>query len=558
MNEREQIEMLKNAVRTPVSGLSAVEVDTLFRARKLIDILKPEIGERPFHTLEITEPKIAAILLDEAFAAIKQWEPGWKPNQGLLFIIDSEGIDEEIKREFWKQMNLLRESWGYLDCHVIFFLLPGTYLVMLRAADHLADWISLKLHIMGFSERSDTEQSLASQTSLLSETQMSPKTAQQVLAVLEPQLEKAINKGMKHAALIRRYYLPMFEAAIAITDLNRAQSLRNKINETDIPETDLPAWWLMNYELDAKLRNLDQARTWAEKLLGWAKNNENDQWKIQSFHALGVIAEKKRDFDTAEQWYRNALQINKKQNDTHNEASIYHQLGRIAQEKLNFEAAEQWYQKALEIKERYGYEHSAALTYHHLGMIAEKRRNFAIAEQWYRKALRIFEKHDYKYNTASIYHQLGIIDQKRTKLEAAETWYRKALGIFEKHGYEYGAAKTYHNLGGISEERGNFVAAEQWYRNSLAINEKQENDYGAAITYGQLGILAGLQGHYEESGKLLIEAMFLFSKCNVQSEVKRNENNFKILYNQVDPATQAKLKTMWEESITDYELTIDN
>jgi len=72
--------------------------------------------------------------------------------------------------------------------------------------------------------------------------------------------------------------------------------------------------------------------------------------------------------------------------------------------------------------------------------------------------------------------------------------------------------------------------------------------HDAAMTHGQFGVLVGLQECFEESGKWMIKAILLFSKCNAQSEVQLNANNFQILYNQSSPETQVKLKAMWESA----------
>ncbi|MCP4353400.1 MAG: tetratricopeptide repeat protein [Desulfobacterales bacterium] len=544
MSEKEQIEMLKNAVREPVSALTAVEVDSQYRASEISRILQQEIRERPFHTIIFSASESAGILMENARQAISQWAL----QQGVLFVTDSGGSDEKTSHRFWVEMNFLRESWGALDCHVVFFLLPGSFLMMLRAADHLADWIPLKLHIIGVSDDLGIHQSTDSETRVFSESKMSPKTARQVLSTLEPQLAEAINKGLDKSLLVRRYYLPMFEAATALTDLQRAQSLREKISETDIPESDLPEWWNMNCWLDIDLRNLNHAQKWAEKLHDWSDKNRDDKWKSQSYHALGRIAQERRDFEKAEIWYRKSLEIKEKQGNEHGAASTYHQLGMIAQKRRDFENAEIWYRKSLEIKEKQGNEHGAASTYHQLGMIAEERRDFENAEIWYRKSLEIKEKQGNEHGAASTYHQLGIIAEERRDFENAEIWYRKSLEIEEKQGNEHGAAITYHQIGRIAEERRDFENAEIWYRKSLEISEKQGDEHGAALTYHQLGSLSGLQTNYEKAGQWLIKSVTAFLKWNDPENTQKGKNNFLIFYEQADSSVQAKLKAMWEDA----------
>ncbi|MBW2742650.1 MAG: hypothetical protein JRE64_28450, partial [Deltaproteobacteria bacterium] len=61
-------------------------------------------------------------------------------------IDDGQKQDEKAPR-FWADMNAQRESWDALNCHIIFFLLHSNYRLLLQAAEHLADWMPLKLHI---------------------------------------------------------------------------------------------------------------------------------------------------------------------------------------------------------------------------------------------------------------------------------------------------------------------------------------------------------------------------------------------------------------------------
>jgi len=238
------------------------------------------------------------------------------------------------------------------------------------------------------------------------------------------------------------------------------------------------------------VRNFTVATDLFERLAELANTMENQRRAADSYHQLGIIAEKRRDFAGAEAWYRKSLAIREKPGDEHGAAKTYHQLGGVAQERGDFAGAEAWYRKSLAIDEKLGDEHGAAITYHQLGTIAQLRRDFAGAEAWYRKSLAIKEKLGDEHGAASTYHQLGIIAQVRRDFAGAEAWYRKSLAIKEKLGDEHGAASTYHQLGTVARERGDFAGAEAWYRKSLAIEEKLGDEHGAASTYHQLGTVA--------------------------------------------------------------------
>lgn len=82
----EHLELLKNAVRQSVAALTVVEVDTVARARELVDLLKFELNKRPSALLSLTAvPGAATHLLDESRKITGAWHSG----AGVLFLVDN-------------------------------------------------------------------------------------------------------------------------------------------------------------------------------------------------------------------------------------------------------------------------------------------------------------------------------------------------------------------------------------------------------------------------------------------------------------------------------------
>ena len=156
----------------------------------------------------------------------------------------------------------------------------------------------LKLHITEPANGSGYEDkdSVSYQNAVLGTSKLTPKIARQQLAILEQQLAVALHEGIPRETLARRYYLPMFEAAMSLSDLNRAQNLEQKVSEKDLQAGDIIKWWGMNFWLDFSLHHLNQAEIWANKLSKWADKTGNQSLKAESLHNLGMIAEKRRDF----------------------------------------------------------------------------------------------------------------------------------------------------------------------------------------------------------------------------------------------------------------------
>jgi len=245
--KQSHIDLLKNAVRQPVPGMSVVEVDTAHRTNDLIKKLSNEIGERTLAAIPFHVSDGASNLLAASRSAIRQWPA----EEGVLFLTDTQDSDGDTAHQFWSEMNLLRESWAALECHIVFLLLPGNYRMLIKAADHLADQIPLKLHL---TQQEETSLPRIADGPVFSGN-LSPRAARQQLSMSEPRLVAALQKGTPESELIRRYYLPMIEAAIALNDLNLAQFLRKKVSEADILRADLPQWRTINFKLDYHLNN---------------------------------------------------------------------------------------------------------------------------------------------------------------------------------------------------------------------------------------------------------------------------------------------------------------
>ena len=424
---------LRNAVRQRVSGLTAVEVDTEAHAEELIDSLEDEAAPRPTARLDLV---CDGETIEETLRQARNAVEGWEPNEGVLFLLDrtsrTDTEDPESPQvEFWRRMNLQREAWGNLDCHTVFFLKPGNYGLLLTSADDLADWFSLRFHLLGKpalggkpGQREMTQHQDAAVPGLLS-----PDAARQQIETLEPALANAADSEPPEV-LARRYYLPLMEASLSLGDLRHARNLRERADESTLRKADLPRWWLLNAILDTELHNLTAAQRSAEKLLEYARDEGDAETESSACHQLGMIAQKQRDFQVAEKWYRKALEIDERQGNEHGAAITYGQLGNLALEQRDFQAAENWYRKSLGVQEKQGNEHGAAQTYHQLGMIAQERRDFQVAEEWYRKALSIFEQVRADPHAARTCAQMGVLNRKRQQYEESGQWFVRAISGF--------------------------------------------------------------------------------------------------------------------------------
>ncbi len=541
----EQHERLRNAVRQPIAALTAVEVDTVARARETVDELHLLLPDRPNDTLDLNSVTMQpGALLDAARTTVT----GWPPEIGVLFVIDRTEPGDNEPVNFWREMNFLREAWDTLAVHVIFLLLPLNYRLMLTVADHFADWIPLRFHLLDSTREARIDSfDVPSERSFGSEA-LSPVVARQRLAQLEPALAQALREHTPPTVLMRRFYLPMFEAAVSLGDFHRAAALFDHVDEDALSAADHPRWFGIATIYHLERSELPQAHKTATELLQHALKCGNADREAAACHYLGRLSQEQCDYRAAERWYRKSLAISERLGNERRIASAYHSLGAIAAEQHQLNAAEHWYGKSLEAGEKLGEPWGAADTYHQLGLIAQERRDLAAAEQWYRRSLAADEKLGHEHGVASTCHQLGRVYQERRDFTAAERWYRRSLALGTKLGNEYVAAIDYAQLGTIAQERNDFATAEMCYHESLAVSERLGLDRVAAITYAHLGILASLQGQPRQAGRWLTKSIRMFTFCGDSHGATINTRNFAALYRQADEGTRQKLATLWEEA----------
>ena len=496
---------LRNAVQEPVREMIVAEVDTEPRAREIVSALLAIAPSRPHHVLEFDATRDDP---GQLLVAARSASASWAAEEGLLMLIDisrpRRGEDDQRARAFWEGMNLLREQWDGLSCQTLFLLLPFHYRLLSSSADHLKRWISLKAHLLAASADAAADRFQPAESPQAGIGLQDPAAARQTLAVLEEQLREAMRRGEPASTLVRRYYLPMFAAAVSLGDLARARRVRKKLAAVDIPESELPAWFNLNVSFELAQYHLAEARAIAERHLQWAQERVRlDEETIACFN-LGLVAQEQRDFAEAERWYLKSLAIEEKRGNEYGKALTYHQLGVINQERRDFAGAGRWYLKSLAIKEEQGNEPGAASTYHQLGMIAQEQRDFA----------------------------------------GAERWYLKALAIEEKQGNERDTATTYHQLGMIRQEQRDFAGAERCYLKSLAIEEKQGNQRLAAMTYGALALLAKERGDHGRAGELFLRAFGLFAANNDKHNAGRALRGFAQLLRGVPAAARENLRAL--------------
>ncbi len=111
-------------------------------------------------------------------------------------------------------------------------------------------------------------------------------------------------------------------------------------------------------------------------------------------------------------------------------ANSYHQLGVVAQKRGSNKDALEWYRKAFAIREELGNRAGMADSYHQMGNVSYLRQSYDEALAWYRKALAIREELGNHAGMADSFGQLAIFFTDLGKPEEALPYGLRCLALF--------------------------------------------------------------------------------------------------------------------------------
>lgn len=469
---------LGKAISTPVATMTVVTVDSVIQAGEILRAAAAHLEDRPWAELAMpcTARQTGALL-----KAAREMTAPWPPEAGVLFLVDNTPPNRPPEEgvAFWRAMNLQRETWSALNCHLVFLLTLQNQTQLLTVADHLAAWIPIKLDAR---RPTDARMIQEKQSPEISERgNRNREEARKRLEELERGLAEALanDEEVRPTTMFRRYYLPMMEAALAANTLTRADAIRTIVNTNDVPEADKPQWWLAVCQILLRLYRLDEARTEAERYLAWAEQSRNTQAIGAACNALAEVLQTSGDVADARALLERALDIAEAvYGPKHpNVAICANNLGTVLWDTGDFLRARACFERALTIDEEvYGSNHPyVAIRLNNLGSVLHALGDFAGARTLYERALRISEENGGLNDpeTAIRVNNLGLALQELGDLTSARQHFQQALAIMEE---VYGphhpqVAVSVSNLGEVQRLLGNPIGAQAYFERALAIEQ---------------------------------------------------------------------------------------
>lgn len=531
------VEQLRRAISTPVNTMTVVTVESSKQAGDILRIVAEGLHNRPWIELPMpcTEGAVGTLL-----RMARQFTETWPPEEGVIFLSDDTLPNRRPEEgvEFWRAMNLQRENWAGLNCHLVFLLTLQNYEQLLTVADHLASWIPIKLDarqsrkkypIIGDANAVGTEPEFRDQDVTL---------ARHYLAELEQGLAKAMQEYEDDSPtlLLRRYYLPMMEAALKANQLERADAIGKNVNPDDVPDSDKPRWWQARYNTFIRLFRFDEARMEAERYLHWAQRNQNVQEEGNACIALGEILRITGNFTVARPYLEQALKIREVVfgQDHPNVAIVANYLGLLLWALGELPEAQVHFERAITILERtYGPDHpEVSSVINNLAGVLRDLGDLGGARAYYERSLYIDSKVYGPENPAIsrnlnnmglVLRDLGDLAGARANFERAKLTDEATYGPDSP-----GVAVALVNLGKLLWQDGDLSGAREHLEKALRIDEatfgpdhpnvgRDVNNLGGVLL--EMGDFDEAQVHIERALKI-DEAAYGPSHPNVARDLK--------------------------------------
>ncbi|ETR73828.1 MAG: hypothetical protein OMM_00677 [Candidatus Magnetoglobus multicellularis str. Araruama] len=296
-----------------------------------------------------------------------------------------------------------------------------------------------------------------------------------------------------------------------------------------------------------------KAKLWLQRALDVFEKTESDYEAASVQHQMGRLCHVTGDLEIADRWLKLAYNSFTRTGESFEAADISRQLGRIGYEQKDYNTAEKWYENARDIFEMFGDEYRAANIYHQLGIIATDKRDYDNSKQWLQKARQVYEKMGMNEKLAAIYQQTAQIAHAQGEFEVAELYYMKTFGLLEKTD-PYTAAILYKDLGKTSQSRGRYDQASQYYQLAYDFFDQllNKNDPRYSELLFDMSILEGLKGHFEQSGRYLIESLHASNQKDFNKDLQYRVNNFKLSYFQAKDDEKKRLREYWEKHMGDF------
>lgn len=233
---------------------------------------------------------------------------------------------------------------------------------------------------------------------------------------------------------------------------------------------------------------------------------------------------------TAEQFIQQNITLAKKMKNDELLIRNYVSLGRLHDIKKQHSQAIENFLKALDLSEKNDYFNDREVIYSNLGISNYAMENYDKALQYFQQAIEIEKQIGLKRRLAFDYNNISLLYKKINDYDKALFYAEKSLVMEEELGDQYGLARSLNNIAVLNLDFKKYDLAKKYLDKSLEINQKLEDKEGITQNYMNLGIISSRKGDKKEAEKYFQKSLMLAEENDLINNISDNYKNLVIIY----------------------------
>jgi tetratricopeptide (TPR) repeat protein len=408
------------------------------------------------HVIDMVQPLCGPMELQQSIIDAHE-KYGAKKN--IFFIYNFESciyLSKTTAKEFFQQMNLIRDFFMQFDALFVFFVTGSTVKTMIQNAFDFYDWMKFTFTFV-------QEREIETQTIEIGDREeVKYSEPHKKIEYLKNSIKKTGNEKEKSFLLL------------GLSTLYRQVG-----------------------DYDSALERL------LESLEIEEKNNALVNMAIR-YNEIGLIYRNKGDLDKALESCFKALEIDEKSNNLKNASSYYNNIGMIYKAKGDLDKALEFTFKALEIDEKNNDLKKMATKYNNIGQVYQTKGDLDKALDISFKALEIDQENNDFLGLARDYTNIGAIYQIKGDLDKGLEFGLMALEIDKKINDFANIARDYNNIGYFYFVKGDLDKALEYAFKALEIDEKNNDRVSMVLDYSNIGRIYKAKGDNKTANRYFI------------------------------------------------------
>ncbi len=211
----------------------------------------------------------------------------------------------------------------------------------------------------------------------------------------------------------------------------------------------------------SKYEQYDSALFFYEKLMHYAEENNNLEFKAKSYGNLAIVASARGQRNQAYEYYLLALKHFEEAGDLRNQATVHNNLGRINHQIGEYERSIPFFEEAIRINKKIDNQVALSMNYGNLGISLEKIDRNEEALEAYQASTEIAKTHNLIRGLARVLQSTSRLHLKLGDTASARQNLVESLQISEAYDIYYGIMINHLSLAELAYHQNDFVTAQK-------------------------------------------------------------------------------------------------